>query len=544
MLIDGIPAPQRRHERRSFLRRRFAALQFGNTCRRTKSACAQTVQAQFPTATPLRSSRLCGAKTSLAVPRCEFLYSLGASLGSIALTSLLAAEKKDPLASQPSMLPAQAKSCIFLMMEGGPSHIDTFDPKPKLAELHLQEFTREGQTKSAMESGKRYYVQSPFRFIKAGASGADMAENWTHLVRVADEICFFRGCQVDSVNHSTAMYQLNCGNRFGGDPGLGAWVTYGLGSMNSNLPGFIVLPEVSYPQGGAANWSNGYLPAQFQGTPLRAKGSPILDLTPPPGVTPARQRANLDLLATLNSEHAEKHPGQDELTARMENYELAFRMQVQVPETLDLSNEDARTRELYGIGHDATDAFGRKCLLARKLVEKGVRFVQLYNGTWDSHDDIARAHSNLVRGVDQPIAALITDLKQRGLLDSTLIVWCGEFGRTPDNGLRGGIAYGRDHNPHAMTIWLAGGGCNAGHTIGATDELGMTAVDEIHPVRDLHVTLLRLLGLDDNKLTYYHAGRFKQLSQFGGRMIEKLILHPGEVRDFGEIRIKKSSDRK
>jgi len=465
-----------------------------------------------------------GSRVLSAPTRRDFVYSLGASLGSVALTSLLAEENKtNPLAPKSGHLPAKAKNIIFLMMEGGPSHIDTFDPKPVLAKRHLEEFTRAGEQKSAMESGKRYFVKSPFSFIKAGQSGADMADNWNHLAKVADDICFYRGCQVDSVNHPTAMYQMNCGNRFGGDPGLGAWMTYGLGTVNQDLPGFIVLPEVSYPQGGAANWSNGYLPAQFQGTPLRPKGSPILDLAPPQGVTPAQQRRNLDLLAELNENHAARHPGHDELLARMDNYELAFRMQMEVPAALDLSRESEKTKESYGIGSDATDSFGRKCLLARKLVEQGVRFVQLYNGSWDSHDYIERAHGNLVRGVDQPIAALISDLKERGLLESTLIVWCGEFGRTPDNGVRGGTAYGRDHNPKAMTIWLAGGGCKAGHTIGATDETGMEAVDTVHHVRDFHVTLLRLLGLDDNKLTYYHAGRFKQLSQFGGTVIEDLI---------------------
>jgi hypothetical protein len=409
------------------------------------------------------------------------------------------------------------------MMEGGPSHLDTFDPKPVLAKLHLKEFTREGAQKSAMESGKRYYVKSPFGFQKHGESGADMSDPWRYLPAVADDLCFFRGCQVDSVNHPTAMYQMNCGNRFGGDPALGAWVTYGLGTENEDLPGFLVLPEISYPQGGAANWSNGYLPAYFQGTPLRAKGSPILDLQPPPEMTSERQRLNLDLLAALNEHHAQDRPDQESLAARMASYELAFRMQTQVPDAIDLSGEDAKTLQMYGIGTPKTDSFGRKCLLARKMVEKGVRFIQLYNSTWDSHDYIERAHANLIEGVDQPIAALIQDLKRCGLLDSTLVVWCGEFGRTPDNGVRGGVAYGRDHNPNAMTIWLAGGGCNAGHTIGATDEMGMTAVEEVHPVRDLHVTLLRLLGLDDNKLTYYHAGRFKQLSQFGGQVIEDLI---------------------
>ncbi len=460
--------------------------------------------------------------------RREFLFGLGASLGAVALSSLLdedtsADEKQKPLAPRDSHFPAKAKNCIFLMMEGGPSHIDTFDPKPKLKDLHLKEFVREGQQKSAMESGKRYYVQSPFKFRKHGQSGADLADTWEHLAKVADELCFFRGCQVDSVNHPTAMYQMNCGNRFGGDPGIGAWVTYGLGSINQDLPGFLVLPEVSYPQGGAANWSNGYLPAFYQGTPLRPSGSPILDLQLPKHVAPDRQRRNLDLLTRMNQRHAQQHPEHQELSARLESYELAFRMQTEVPDAIDLSGETQNTLSMYGIGNDATDGFGRKCLLARKMVEKGVRFVQLCNGTWDSHDYIERAHGNLVRGVDKPIAALITDLKDRGLLDSTLIVWCGEFGRTPDNGVRGGTAYGRDHNPNAMTIWLAGGGCNAGHIIGATDETGMSAVEDMHHVRDFHVTLLRLLGLDDNKLTYYHAGRFKQLSQFGGKVIEKLI---------------------
>lgn len=461
-----------------------------------------------------------------APTRREFLFNLGASIGSLAFSSMLARASEaaaGPLAPKPGHLPAKAKSCIFLMMEGGPSHIDTFDPKPKLDELHLQEFVRQGETKSAMESGKRYYVRSPFKFRKAGQSGADIGENWEHLAGVVDDLCFYRGCQVDSVNHPTAMYQMNTGNRFGGDPAVGAWTTYGLGTLNQNLPGFIVLPEISYPQGGAANWSNGFLPTHFQGTPLRAQGSPILDLQPPAGITREHQRANLDLLATLDHEHQALHPQHEELAARMDSYELAFRMQMQVPEILDVNQESEATRKLYGIGQGPSDAFGRKCLLARRLVEQGVRFVQLYAGTWDSHDYIERAHSSLIRRVDQPIAALIADLKQRGLLESTLVVWCGEFGRSPDNGVRGGTAYGRDHNPSAMTIWLAGGGVNAGHTIGATDETGAKAVDCVHHVRDLHVTLLRLLGLDDNKLTYFHAGRFKQLSQFGGQVIKELI---------------------
>ncbi len=480
-------------------------------------------------------------RPTLQPGRREWLYSIGktmgGAIGGMALHCLMAEEailsqqkpasqgtsNDSPLTPKQGHLPSRAKQVIFLMMEGGPSHIDTFDPKPALQRFHLKEFVREGKEKSAMESGKRYYVQSPFRFIQAGKSRADMAENWIHLSQVADELCFFRGCTVDSVNHPTAMFQMNCGNRFGGDPALGAWMTYGLGSIHRDMPGFVVLPEVSYPQGGSANWSNGFLPTHFQGTALRPTGSPILDLEPPKHMTREMERWNIDLLKELNRSHALSRPGHDELEASTANYELAFRMQMEVPGVLDIEQEDAKTKSLYGIGQKETDRFGRKCLLARKLVEKGVRFVQLYNATWDSHDFIERAHGNLIRGVDRPIAGLIQDLKNRGLLDSTLVVWCGEFGRTPDNGVRQGTAYGRDHNPNAMTIWLAGGGCNAGHTIGATDELGMEAVEKRSHVRDFHVTLLRLLGLDDNRLTFYHAGRFKQLSQFGGEVIQDLI---------------------
>jgi hypothetical protein len=459
---------------------------------------------------------------SNSLGRRDFLYGLGASLGSVALTSMLRADDQ-PHSNVPHF-PAKAKRCIFLMMEGGPSHIDTFDPKSELTKRHLQEFTRSGEQESAMSSGKRYFVQSPFDFLKAGQSGADICSQWVHLKERVDDICFYRGAQGESVNHPTACYHINTGNRFGGDPGVGAWVTYGLGSVNDNLPGFVVLPRTSYPQGGGANWSNGFLPAEFQGTPLRPQGSPILNLNPPPGVTRERQRTNLDLLKKFNQEHLASRPRRSDLEARMGSYELAYRMQTEVPGILDLEGEGQSTLDSYGIGDPKTDAFGRKCLLARRLVEKGVRFVQAFAGNWDSHDYIERAHSSLIRSVDRPIAALLTDLKDRSMLDDTLVFFCGEFGRTPDNGLRaGGKSYGRDHNAKAMTMWFAGGGVRGGHTIGATDELGAEAVECVHPLRDVHVTLLRLLGLDDDRLTYYHAGRFKQLSQFGGKVIDELI---------------------
>ena len=458
--------------------------------------------------------------------RREFLYGLNTSLGSIAITAMLADDamaEESPLrvAHYPK---AKAKHCIFLYMEGGPSHIDTFDPKPKFKELHEQEFQRSGQEQSAMASGKRYFVQTPFEFKKSGESGADITTAWPHLEKVVDDICFYRGLQVTSVNHPAANYHVNTGNRFGGDPAIGGCVNLGLGTENKDLPGFVVLPELSYPQGGPANWSNGFLPTDFQGTAFRPQGSPLLDIRPPKGVTRRQQRRNLDLLAKLNGKHAEAHPQHEQLKARMNNYELAFRMQTQVPDLVSIEDETQVTRDLYGIDNPTTDNFGRRCLLARKLVEKGVRFVQVYASSWDSHDYILRAHGSMIERVDQPIAALLQDLKQRGLLDETLVVWMGEFGRTPDNGIRGGgVRYGRDHNPNAMTVWLAGGGVKAGHTIGATDEVGMEAVEVVHPLRDFHVTLLRLMGLDDNKLTYFHAGRYKQLSQFGGEVIEELI---------------------
>jgi hypothetical protein len=375
-----------------------------------------------------------------------------------------------------------------------------------------------------MEQGTRFYVQSPFKFRRAGRAGIAMCEHFEHLASVADDLCVYRGCQAMSVDHPKACFHMNTGNRFGGDPAVGAWAAYGLGTVNQNLPAFVVLPEVAYPQGGAANWSNGFLPAHYQGTPLRPAGAPILDLNPPSGVSRRQQRANLDLLARLNTADRDRHPHHGDLAARMAAYELAFRMQTEVPDLLDLSREDKKMRDLYGLGRPETDSFGRRCLLARKLVEKGVRFVQVYATGWDSHDYLARSHAARIRAVDRPIAALLRDLKRRGLLDSTLVVWAGEFGRSPDNGLRGGgAAAGRDHNARAMNIWLAGGGVKAGHVVGATDELGAQAVEAARPIKDLHVTLLHLLGLNDNKLTYFHEGRYKQLSQTGGEVIKELL---------------------
>ncbi len=457
------------------------------------------------------------------VARRDVLFGLGATLGTAALNALFAQE--EPLSPKKGHHAPRATSIIYLFMEGGPSHLDTFDPKAKLKALHMKEFVRQDRFASAMASGKRYFVESPFKFRRVGAAGVEINEGFEHLAGVVDDLCFYRGLQAESIDHPTACYHMNTGNRFGGDPALGAWSTYGLGSENANLPSFVVLPEVNYPQGGSTNWSNGYLPAYFQGTPLRESGAPILDLAPPPGVTRELQRKNLDLLAALNEEDRKRHPHHGDPAARTASYELAFRMQMEVPKVLDLSKEDPRVLKAYGVGEEPTDSFGRRCLLARRLVESGVRFVQVYAGGWDSHDYIANAHGSRIRAVDKPAAALIRDLKSRGLLERTLVVWGGEFGRSPDNGIRGGQeTIGRDHNAKGMSIWLAGGGVKAGAVVGATDDTGAQAVEAVHPIKDLHVTLLHLLGLDDRKLTYFHEGRFKQISQTGdGHLIREVL---------------------
>ena len=452
---------------------------------------------------------------STRLSRRDLIFQTSCGLGSVALSALQAGV----LSPKQPHHAAKAKACIFLLMEGGPSHIDTFDPKPKLRELHMTEFVRKSKFASQMESGQRYYVHSPFEFMRAGKSGMEISKEFQHLASCVDDICFYRGAKADSTNHPTALYHLNTGNQFGGDPAIGAWAAYGLGTVNQNLPAFVVMPDLMYPQGGAANWSNGFLPAHYQGAALRPTGSPVLDMTPPPG-----HSENLALLQQLNRKHQQQHPQHADLAARIDSYELAFRMQAEMPGVLAIDKEPQSVRDLYGVGDAEADNFGRRCLMARRLVEAGVRFVQVIASGWDSHDDIATAHRNRMRAVDKPMAGLLKDLKQRGLLDSTLVVWAGEFGRSPDNGVRrGSRVYGRDHNANAMTIWFAGGGVKAGHIVGATDETGMEAVEAVHPLRDVHVTMLHLLGLDDAKLTYFHAGRYKQLSQVGGQVIRELI---------------------
>ncbi|QDT66678.1 DUF1501 domain-containing protein [Calycomorphotria hydatis] len=462
------------------------------------------------------------------ISRRQSLFSLGASLGSVAFSSMLsqesvaASDSNAPLSPKPPMHPAKAKNVIMLFMEGGPGHMDTFDPKPELTRLHKTESKLSG----GLERGFKFFVGSPFEFRKVGDAGIEMSDQWKHLADpyIANELCNYRGCQAESLNHPEALFHMNTGSRLGGDPSVGAWTTYGLGTENQNLPGYVVMTELALPQGGPTNWSNGFLPPYYQGTRLRPKGTPILDLAPPAYKNRAHQRRALDELQRLNANHLNSLGANDQhLQARMESYELAFRMQTEVPGVLDLSQETEATHSMYGLDDPETEVFGRQCLMARRMVDSGVRFVQIFSGGWDSHDYLERGHSARIKSVDKPMAALIRDLKQRGMLEDTLVIWTGEFGRTPDNNKRGGVySLGRGHNNQAMTMLLAGGGVKPG-VVGATDELGKSAVECVHPIRDLHVTLLHLLGLDDNKLTYFHGGRFKQLSQFGGQVIKELI---------------------
>ncbi len=468
---------------------------------------------------------LCSRPLSNPATRRQFLYGLGATLGSVAFSDMLKADDVPavgPLAPKTPMLPAKAKAVIMLFMEGGPGHMDTFDPKPKLNELHLSE----SSLTRGLETGFKFFVGSPFGFNRVGESGIEMCDQWHYMSDpdVADELCNYRGCQAESLNHPEALFHMNTGSRLGSDPGLGSWATYGLGSENQNLPGYVVMTESAFPQGGARNWGNGFLPAHYQGTRLRPEGSPILDLEAQSYRSRDHQRRFLDELHFLNDQHQELHPEHRDLAARMETYELAYRMQMEVPDVIDLAGEPEHIHDMYGLNDSDTAPFGRQCLLARRLVESGVRFVQIFSGGWDSHDYLERGHTARIKSVDKPMAALIKDLKARGMLEDTLVIWTGEFGRTPDNNKRGGVfSLGRGHNADAMTMLLAGGGVQKGTIVGATDELGAGAVECAHPIRDFHVTLLRLLGLDDNRLTYFHAGRFKQLSQFGGEVIQELI---------------------
>ena len=395
--------------------------------------------------------------------------------------------------------------------------MDTFDPKPELSELHKKESKLTG----GLETGFKFFVGSPFGFRKVGQSGIEMCDQWKHLAdpEVADELCNYRGCQAESLNHPEALFHMNTGSRLGADPALGAWVNHGLGSLNENLPGYVVMTELAMPQGGPGNWSNGFLPAHYQATRLRSGGSPILDLTSPSFKDRNHVRRSLDELAFLNQKHAGEHPEHGDLAARMESYELAYRMQMTVPEVVDLEGESESLREMYGLNEKETAPFGRQCLMARRLVERGVRFVQIFSGGWDSHDYLERGHAARIRSVDKPMAALIRDLKARGMLDDTLVLWSGEFGRTPF--AQGGN--GRDHNEFGFSLWMAGAGVKPGTVFGATDQWGYKAVENPLEIHDLHATLLHLLGINHKELTYRFSGRDIRLTDVHGRVVQELL---------------------
>lgn len=473
--------------------------------------------------------------------RRQFLWELGAGFTGLALTSLLegdgffsrsaaAAELPgaNPLAPRVVHFPVKAKACIFLFMFGGPSQMDLFDYKPELQKRDGQsidnEFRRNTKTKAVLQASRRTFKQH-------GQSGLWCSDAFPNIARHMDKLAVVKSLYSDSFAHGSAVLQMNTGRIIQGHPSVGAWMGYGLGSMNKNLPAHVVMLDPrGGPTTGAPNWSSGYMPAVYQGTVLRTNGDPILNLQPPAGVSRDMQRGQIDFINAVNAEHLRERPGFSELQARVASYELAFRLQTTAPEALDLSQESEVTREMYGLNDKKGDhpltvgpaPFGRQCLIARRMIERGVRFVQIYSGggaaggqnTWDGHHGIEENLQIHAPEVDKPIAALLQDLEQRGLLDETLVVWGGEFGRQPvsETFNTGGKPGGRDHNPKGFTYWLAGGGVKPGISYGETDELGQEAVVDRAHVRDLHATILHLMGLDHHLLTYFYGGLNNRLT--------------------------------
>jgi len=457
-----------------------------------------------------------------------------AGLGSVALTAMLAeqgllADAADehainPLAPRAPHRPAQARQVIYLFMSGGPSHLETFDPKPDLQRLHGQPLPASfGPVRTRRGVDRNRLLATQLRFKKHGQSGIDVSDLFPHLATHVDDLCVLRACYGDSVTHPESVYLMNTGSILMGRPSLGSWATYGLGTENQNMPAFVVLPDSGgWVKGGAPAWGNGYLPAAYQGTVIRGGAAPILNLPTPTGISGQQQRRTLDLINQLNEQHLQARAADTELTARMASYELAYRMQSHATEVVDMSSESAATKRLYGLDQQHTAEFGQRCLLARRMVERGVRFVPLYCGDtngWDGHSDIEGNHARLARQSDLPIAGLLHDLKSRGLLDTTLVIWGGEFGRTPMS--EGGN--GRDHNPHGFCMWLAGGGVRGGQVIGATDAVGLRAQEERVHVHDIHATILHLLGLNHRRLTFRHNGRNERLTDTSGEVIAKAV---------------------
>jgi hypothetical protein len=444
---------------------------------------------------------------SIECTRRDFLRQAGFGAGFLGLAGLLEGQEH---------FAARAKSVIWLFMEGGPSGFDLFDPKPALQKNH-------GKRVDGIETffgNPGPLLRSPYSFRQCGQSGAWVCEKYATLGACVDDLAFIKSVWAESNNHGPAMYQINTGLTRVGFPSVGSWVTYGLGSENRNLPGFIVLGNSRGAKGGPANWGSGFLPSSYQGTLFRASGSPILNLVRPEDVTAERQRAQLDVAAELNAAHLAGREGNGDLEARIRSFELAYRMQIDARDVVDLSRETDETRRLYGLDRAPSKAFGEKCLLARRLVERGVRFVQVYiNDEWDAHDDIKKNHDARCGETDVPIAGLLTDLRRRGMLENTLVIWGGEFGRMPV----AEKSQGRDHNPHGFLMWLAGGGVKGGASLGETDEIGYKAAVDPVSVHDVHATVLHLMGLDHKRLTYLHNGRRFRLTDVHGGILRKVL---------------------
>lgn len=461
--------------------------------------------------------------------RRAFLGRSAAGIGGMALASLLSRRVAANDSAAPTATPAvaarpvRAKSVICLFQHGGPSQVDIFDPKPELTRRHGQPYPGELEVHFHKQQGS--LLASPFQFNPCGAAGVQLSELVPHTAGVIDQLCLVRSMTTDSVDHEAALRIIHTGKSLAGRPTLGAWAIYGLGSLADNLPAYVVLGDPGgLPIDGVRNWSSGWLPAQHQGLPFRAEGSPVLDLATPESVAAESRQRQLRLLERLNRAHLSRYPGEAQLQARLRDFEMAARMQSAVPETVDLSAETEATRKLYGLDQPHTAEYGRRCLLARRLVERGVRFVQLFlhNQPWDTHSNNAGQLRDLCAKYDQPAAALVQDLKQRGLLDSTIVLWTGEFGRLPIS--QGND--GRDHNRHAFSLWLAGGGFKPGYVHGATDEFGYRAVENVVRVYDLQATILAALGLDHLRLTYPHEGRDDSLTDAvvtQARVIDELL---------------------
>ena len=464
------------------------------------------------------------------ITRRDWLWTNYLGLGSLALADL-AASQDAPLSLRVAHVPARAKRCIFLFMEGGVSQMDLFEDKPALRKYAGQRMPTADRTVgeiATFSAAPNRVIPNVAKFARRGASGRPMSELLPHLGTVADELAFVHGVKVDNNNHGPAVYHSLTGNQFPGSASIGAWVTYGLGSENQDLPGFVVLGDRRGATiGGASVWGNGFLPAAYQGTLFRNGATPIVDLNRRPNLSAADQRGELDLLKWMNQRHSATRSNTGELDARIAAYELAFRMQSKAPELVDLQQETEATRKLYGLDNAVAEPFGRQCLLARRMVERGVRFVMVMHGAggdrWDDHGDVAGRVPKHCQEVDQPVAGLIKDLKSRGLLDETLVVWASEMGRTPfDNNLVTDKP-GRDHNQYGLAIWMAGGNVKAGSTYGETDDFSVRAAGDPIPLRDVHATILQLMGLDQQQLNYLHAGRYKKLTDIGGRVIREVM---------------------